>query len=564
MAVKRRKPSVDPLDAVWPSHVRVHPRYAEVGDAWAQSYTVAGYPREVRPGWFEPLIGFSEPLTLVLRCAPVDPADAVRSMSRRMIWHRGAAEADRVQGRIGRAESQVALEDAEVVRREVVRGDTRMMEVGLTLTVWGQSLEELQQNARLLESLAQGMMLAIRPLRYQQLIGIKRLLPLGEPTDKVREMDSRAWATTFPLSSRDVIHPQGQVLGMNPVSRSLVIVDRFQMASPHSITIGWSGSGKSFASKLEVLRSRYRRWKVSVVDPEGEYRWLEQVGASVWKVGVHEDVKGFPYDPFAIVAQAGSEEVDRQGDFLLRLLTRLSPELMDQYGPVIHDAVWQLAGEGRHRFSLNESVRLDMPGLLARVGHESQHARERLELLWQRWQLAVGQPATGPTVDNAWEVFDLSRLSEGMKGPVYLALTEWIMRRMGRESGRRMVVFDEAWRLLTDGQTAPYLEELFRRARKWGTALSLLSQDIGDFTRNRAAEVCLRNAPMVLLLRQHPESVAEVAQLLRLHEGEIDLISTAGPGEGLLILADDHVPLKVIASREEARLLETPTQEEPA
>ncbi|NMP22571.1 VirB4 family type IV secretion system protein [Sulfobacillus harzensis] len=554
MGLRRRwEPRRDPLDAVWPSHLALFPDYAEVGDTYARSYTVVGYPREVSPGWFEPLMGFPDPITLAISCAPVDLGEAVKSIGRRMVWHRGSVAADRAQGRIGRAEDSVALEDAETVRRQMARGDARMLEVGLTITVWGGSLEELEHNSRLLESLAQGMMVVLRRLRFQQAIGLRRLWPLGEGSDKLREMDSRAWATLFPFSSRDVVHPHGQVMGINPASRTLVIVDRFQMAAPHSITIGWSGAGKSFAAKLEAVRSRYRGIRVTIVDPEGEYRWLAERGATLWTLG---QASGFPYDPFT-VDTGGIEERERQGDFILRLLRRLSPELMETWGISIHDALWHLMSGPPGRFTPDSVTAVTLDRLIEATDKADRRAGSRLRLAGERWRAAAGPPNAA---SDRFEVFDLSRLSESIKGAVYLALTEWVMRRMGRQEGRRLVIFDEAWRLLTDHSSAPYLEELFRRARKWGTALSLLSQDIGDFTRNRAAEVCFRNAPMVLLLRQHPESLAEVAELMRLHDGEVDWIGSAGTGEGLLILDDDHLPLKVIASRQEQQWL-APTGE---
>ncbi len=544
----------DPVDIVWPSHLRILPTYAEVGSRYARSYTVVGYPRDVRPGWLEPLLGFPQPISMVFRSAPVDSGEAVRTMSRRMIWHRGSQDADRAQGRVGRAERAVALEDAEKVRLDLAKGEIRMIEVGLIITLWASDLETLENTSRLLESLAQSMLLTVRLLRYQQEIGLKRGLPLGEPSDKTREMDSRAWSTLFPFSSQDVVHPKGQVLGVNPISRNFIVADRFQLASPHSITIGWSGAGKSFAAKLEALRSRYRGWAISIVDPEGEYAMLQDVGATVWKLGGgNSSQAGFPYDPFILPMSQDIDEGARQADFLLRLLKRLSPELMTEYGGLVHDALWRILRGNRSRFIPDQSGQVDIAELLQELGVDSPRACQRLELAYQRWRSSVG---TGSRRDHGqFEVYDCSHLSDAMKGPAYLALTEWLMRRMGSEAVRRLLIFDEAWHLLNDGESAAYLEELFRRARKWGTAISLLSQDIGDFTRNRAAEVCLRNAPMTLLLRQHPESLAEVAQLMRLHEGEVRIIETAGLGEGLLVLGDDHVPIRIVASRREQLLL---------
>jgi type IV secretory pathway VirB4 component len=232
---------------------------------------------------------------------------------------------------------------------------------------------------------------------------------------------------------------------------------------------------------------------------------------------------------------------------------------MSEFRGLVQDALWRILSRPRRTFSPTLRPGLDFEELLGEVGQDNSRARERLFLARSRWTRMMGSELKESLSDD-FEVFDLHRLGDGMKGPAYLALTEWLMRRLGRDNRRRLIIFDEAWHLLNDRESAPYLEELFRRARKWNTAVALLSQDIGDFTRNRAAEVCLRNAPMVLLLRQHPESVAEVTQLLRLNEGETAIIESSGMGEGLLILADDHLPLKVIASPREEQLLTAPSQ----
>jgi hypothetical protein len=543
------------LDAVWPSHVKLFPDHVEVGMSVTRSYILAAYPREVYPGWFESLLAFSHPLAITFRSAPVDASTASQSVNRRMIWHRGAAEADRVQGRLGRAERQVALDDAERVRIELAKGDLTLLEVSLTVTLWANDVEALDRISRLFESLCHSLMCVPRVLRYQQHLGLRRGLPIGDPPETTREMDSRAWATLFPFSSRDVLHASGQVMGLNPASQSFVIVDRFLLASPHSITIGWSGAGKSFTAKLETLRSRYRGWRVSIVDPEGEYAPLSRAGAAVWKVG-QEGQHALPYDPFSLPSTA-DQEGTRRADFLIRLLHRLSPDLMRQYGPEVQDAVWRTVHARESRFSPNADRDADFTPVLDELGRHSPSARDRLELVYRRWSsvFGSGKPAWAPA-DGGIEVYDFSQLAEGLKGPAYFALTEWLMRRMDGSRERRLIIFDEAWHLLNDEQSAPYLEELFRRARKWGTALSLLSQDIGDFTRNRAAQVCLRNAPLVLLLRQHPESVAEVAEMLRLNDGEVQIIESAGQGEGLLLMGDAHIPLRVVASPAEARMVQ--------
>ncbi len=515
-----------------------------MGSRWLRSYTVVGYPRVVRPGWFEPMFSLRFPVTLVLSMAPVDNDQAVKSLNRRLVWSLGAHQAAQASGRLEAADAQTAREDAEKTRTEVARGETRLLEIGLTVTVWGRSPEELEDHCRLLESLCQSLLMVVRSLRFQQIVGLRRLGPLGAPADKVREMDSLAWGTVFPFSSREVLHERGQVMGLNPHSQSLIVVDRFRLASPHSITIGWSGGGKSYAAKLEAVRSRYRGLAVSVIDPEGEYAVLERVGAQIWRIGdVHPP--GLPFDPF-VVGPGTWEDRERQADFLVRLLTRLSPELMGDYGALVQDAIWS-AVQGSRRFASMAPVAsaITPQQFEAALAKSNPSAAARFSRAYARWQSVVG-PAP-PPVSNRFAVYDLSRLTEQMKSAVYLALGEWTLRGLDGE-GRQLVIFDEAWHLLTDSDSARYLEELFRRARKRGAAIALVTQDVSDFVRSRSAEVCLRNAPLVWLFRQHAESLHELGQLLHLHVGELERVAQAGIGEGLMIVGEDHVPFRVVAS----------------
>jgi len=294
----RRRRLPDPVDAIWPEAIKVFADRIHLGRVWTRSYVVVAYPRVVGPGWFHPLLRFGRPVTLSLYTSPLDQGEVMGQLHRRLVWNHGVQEAHRAKGALGSASEDTAIEDAHRLREGLARGDLRLLEVGLHVTLSGESEEELEESSVLFESLASSMLVVVRRLRYQQMAGIARTLPLATPPDKIREMDSQAWATLFPYSSDDIVHRHGQAWGLNQRNQSLVVVDRFQLASPHSITIGWSGAGKSFAAKLEAMRIRYRDIAVTVVDPEGEYGVLDRVGAHVWKVGQEGRV---PFDPFQLV-----------------------------------------------------------------------------------------------------------------------------------------------------------------------------------------------------------------------------------------------------------------------
>lgn len=534
-------PAAD-LDLLYPDAVRVHAGELEVGTRWFRGFVAIGYPRQVTPGWLLPLLEFPRPLVLALYTQPLPPGTAMADLNRRLTWQRGSEAANQRLGRLTNPHQETAIEDAERLRRALARGDTRMLEVGLYLGLWAESREELERATELLEGITQSMLLVIRRLRFQQLAGFRRLLPLGD-VGRGREMDSQAWSTLFPLASQDLADPEGQIWGINPATRSLLVVDRFRYPSPHSVTIGWSGAGKSYWAKLDAIRSRFRGWEVAVVDPEGEYRSLAKMGATVVTVG--ESQNGLDFDPFSL-----EEEWEWQVDFIGRLCRRLVRGFDERHERAWVRAAWRILALEDTPYRPCETARF--PAVQAELAERDAEAAELMAVAQAKWRRLVGARALGGTPPFA--VYDLHAVPPGDRGAVYLALAEMLARQTQR-GRRRLVIFDEAWHLLNQPETAPYLEELFRRARKWNTALSLLTQDFGDFVRSAAAEVCLRNAPLVVLLRQHAEGLAQLAAALKLHEGELEYLHAAGPGEGILVAGDQHVRLKVWAAPGEARIV---------
>lgn len=548
--LKRRRRVIKAVDVIWPDFIEVGARQLKVGNRWTRSFMVIGYPRQVHPGWFDALLRFPYPLTIAFYQGPLPPQVVLRSMRRHLLWSRGLDRATKAQGQLADPAMETAIEDAERIRQKLARGDARILETNLTMTLWASSLEELNDATAMAQNLCESMLMVIRPLHFQHLQGLKWTLPLGEQPTSVREMESDTWATLFPLVSEEIVHPHGTLWGINSHNHSLVLVNRFLMPSPHSITIAWSGAGKSYAAKLEAIRSRYHALPVYIVDPEGEYAALKSVGADVWSVGGGIECR-FPYDPLRMALD--TEDWEHDSDFLIRFLSRLIPDFDHRLKMTLPPILWShWKQQVSHHWNIEPRV-LDVGDILQEVQLRDKELAAQLEMVIVRWRTLMGPGAQG-TSNPHFQVFDLSHLTAAMKSAAYLAISEWLTRGTSR-GHRRLIIFDEAWHLLTDDESARYLESLFRRARKWGTALSLITQDINDFVRSRAAEVCLRNAPIVMLLKQHPESMNQLAEYLRLHEGEVERISQAGVGEGLLMVGEEHVPLRIVAAPVEDRLL---------
>lgn len=537
-AIRRRVAT----DLLWPASVEIRPRELIVDERWLRVYRAVGFPRQVTPGWLLPLLEFPRPHSLAFFAEPIDAREVVAQMSRRLVRQQGSEAARRALGHLADPVVAAALEDTERLREEVARGDARMIGVGLWVSLYGESPADLEESSDLLLNLAEGMMLVFRLLTFEQQLGYRVTSAFGIWPPALREMDTAAWATTFPLASAEVFHPRGQIWGESPDRSRFLVIDRFRMPSPHSVVLGWSGSGKSYFAKLEAIRSRYRGLAVAIIDPEGEYRILAEAGAEILPLGTSGAELGF--DPFRFDA-ADREGLDGQVEFMNRLLARLV-EGWDtpQQGELLREAyrIWDRPG----RPSASDWREL--------ASGVSPPTAALMETASARWQTLTGGGGSRASDLGRFVVFDLSRVGDGLKSAVYLVLAE-MLARSTEEGFRRLVIIDEAWYLLNDGETAAYLETLFRRARKWGTALSLLTQDFGDFVRNRAAEVCLRNAPLLVLLRQHAESLNQLAEALHLSASELERVGASGVGEGLALVGEDRVPFQVWATSRETELL---------
>lgn len=540
-------------DLLWPDVLRATPTEVQLGSHYIRVFAVVGFPRQVQPGWFQPLLEFPWPMTMVVFTGPVTDTAVIGEMNRRLTWQQGSQAANARLGRLMDPSQETAIEDAQRLRREVVQGSTKMLDVGLYLSIWTRSRSELDEASAMLEGLATGMLLVIRMLRYQQVQGLALVLPLGRLPLGTREMDSQAWGTLFPLATQDIMHAHGQIWGTHAANQSLVIIDRFQFPSPHSVTIGWSGAGKSYGAKLEALRSRYRGIKVAIIDPEGEYRILARAGATIQTLG--DGKHRLPFDPFDIETVA-AEELERQIDFMNRLTARLVPGWTVSHQSALGRSIWRIQQQGTVEVHPGHPQTLSWDRVTSEMAKDHHEGAELLQMARHQWQRLAGGAATetDTVIFPDFAVYDLSQVSPRYLGACYLALAEMLSRQTHQQH-RRLVIIDEAWHLLSDAETAGYLEELFRRARKWGTALSLITQDFGDFVRNQSAAICLRNAPLVLLLRQHSDSLNALAAELHLHAGELDRISTAAIGEGLLLAGDDHLPIRIWAAPKESELL---------
>lgn len=290
--------------ALAPDALTVGARHLEVGGEHLASFAITGFPREVHPGWLQPLLTYPGRIDVSLHVEPVDPVTAARRLKRQLAKLESGRRYTEDKGRLADPHVEAATEDAYDLSARVARGEGRLFRLGLYLTVHANNREELGNEVAAVRALAASLLLDAKPTSYRSLQGWVTCLPLGPDRIRMRRtFDTSALSAAFPFTSPDlppadptsVAAPSGVLYGYNTASQGLVHWDRFALDNHNSVILGRSGAGKSYLVKLELLRSLYRGIEIHVIDPEDEYARLTHAVGGTY---VHLGAEGVRLNPF--------------------------------------------------------------------------------------------------------------------------------------------------------------------------------------------------------------------------------------------------------------------------
>src|SRR6266536_361126 len=278
-----------------PDCVEVGARRLQLGDGYAATFAVTGYPATVGGVFLETIFSWPGRMDVAIHIDPI-PADVASGKLRRQrAKFESSRRIDADKGRLGDPQVDAAAEDAADLADRVARGAAKLFRTGVYVTVHAASEDALVEACAQVRAAAAAMLLDLQPVTWRHLQGWTTTLPLGvDAVRMTRVLDTTALAAAFPFASPDLPAPLpgdppplgGVLYGVNVASPGVVMWDRWAQDNHNSVILARSGAGKSVQIKLEVLRSMYHGVQVAVVDPEDEYVLLAQrVGGTVVQLG---------------------------------------------------------------------------------------------------------------------------------------------------------------------------------------------------------------------------------------------------------------------------------------
>lgn len=558
-------------DLIAPSAMEIQYNKLRIGGMFAKSFFVFSYPRYIETNWLAPIINFDATLDIAQFIYPIDSASIMKVLKKKVAQMESTKRIQEEKGIVRDPALETALEDAESLRTEIQRGQERFFQFALYFTIYSNDEKELEKISKQLESLLGGKLILTKQADLRAEHAFNSCLPIClDELEVQRNMNTSPLSSTFPFSSTDLTSSEGILYGLNRHNDSLIIFDRFSLENANSVVFAKSGAGKSYAVKLEVLRSMMMDTDVIIIDPENEYQALaETVGGSYLRVSLNADRRINPFD----LPKPISGEVNQPGDILRSAIINLSgllklmlggmtPEeegmvdkaLLDTYN--LKGITMEQTDPGTHEPPTMEDLYDVLDGM-----EGAKNLAQRLQKFTSGTYAGIFNKQTNVDLSNQLVVFSIRDLEDQLRPIAMYIILNYIWNQVRSSLKRRMLIIDEAWSLMQFEDSAKFLFGLVKRARKYYLGITTITQDVEDFLKSSYGKPIITNSSIQLLLKQSPSAIELLTQIFNLTQGEKYLLLNSGVGQGLFFAGLKHVAIQIIASYTEDKLVTTNPQE---
>lgn len=447
---------------------------------------------------------------------------------------------------------------------DLQNNNQRMFQGAVIVFTSAKSLEELDNNVAKLKGIALSNSCELMPLACEQESGLNATLPFAKMDIPIRRcLTTAAQAIFIPFTTQELFQQQGFYYGLNSLSKNLLFFSRKSLKNPAGFVLGTPGSGKSFATKRELINILLdsKDDEILVIDPESEYGFLCQAfGGSVVKLSMDTDTYFNPLD--ITLDYSGGDDEDLSNSNPLKFKTEFIFSFLDVI--VTKESGMGLSGAERTLVDLTlretyksyfKNPNAPMPTLvdfyseLKKVkAPEFQTEKENLLKvlgLYVTGSFNLFSHNTNIDVNNKFVVYDIKDLGDQIKTLGMLVVLDQIWNRVtsNRKLGRKTwIVIDEAHLLFANEFSASFLSSLWKRARKYGGICTGITQNVEDLLESDKARKMLYNSEFIMMLNQFANERKALGELLAISPAQLGFVTNSPPGQGLLFAGKAAVP----------------------
>lgn len=549
-------------DIIAPSALKITPRELNLGEKILRSFFVISYPRFLSEGWFSPIINMDKVFDVSIFVHPIETSKVLRQFQKKVAEVQSQIHTREEKGLVRDPMLDVAYQDLENLRDQLQQAQERLFDVGLYITIYGDSENELDKVESEIKSILESKLIYVKPALFQQEQGFKSTLPLGNDDLMVHsKLNSSPLSSLFPFTSFDLTSDKGILYGINRHNSSLVLFDRFSLENYNSIMFAKSGAGKSYATKLEILRSLMFDTDVICLDPENEYEYMaEAVGGRYFKISLNSEHHINPFDlPIPGPDESAANVLRSNIINLVGLFRLMMGGLTAEEDAIIDRAITEtyalkdITADSDFR-NVEPPLMSDFEMVLSGMEGGESLAQRLTKYTKGTWAGFINRP-TNVDINRKFVVFSLRDMEDELKPIAMYIVTHYIWNAVRKELKKRLLVIDEAWWMMKSDDTASFLMGLVKRGRKYYLGVATITQDVGDFMKSPYGLPIITNSSIQILLKQSPTIIDNLQEVFNLTDEEKYLLLESDIGEGIFFAGLKHVAIKIIASYTEDQII---------
>ncbi|MCU0660120.1 MAG: DUF87 domain-containing protein [Candidatus Pacebacteria bacterium] len=549
-------------DIIAPSALKIESKSLNLGEKITRTFFVISYPRFLTDNWFSPIINLDKIFDVSIFIHPIDSQKLLRDFQKKVAEVQSQINTREAKGLVRDPMLDTAYRDLEALRDNLQQAQERVFEVGLYITVYADNENELFKVENEIKTILESRLIYLKPALFQQEEGFKSVLPIGNDLLSVHQkLNTEPLSSIFPFVSFDLTSDNGILYGVNRHNASLVIFDRFSLENYNSIIFAKSGAGKSYATKLEIIRTLMFDTDVIVIDPEREYEYLaEAVGGRYFNIALSSDHHINPFDLPIPREDETTADVLRSNTINLVGLFRimlggLTPEedaLIDRAITETY-AIKDITADS-DLSDIEPPLLSDFELVLAGMEGSEKVLQRLTKYTKGSWSTFINRPSN-VDINKKFVVFSVRDMEDELKPVAMYIVTHFIWNEVRKSIKKRLLVVDEAWWMMKSEDTASFLYSIAKRGRKYYLGLCTITQDVGDFMRSPYGVPIVTNSSLQLLLKQSPSSIDLLQKTFNLTDEEKYLLLESAVGEGIFFAGLKHVAIKIIASYTEDQII---------
>lgn len=553
-------------DIISPSSMRIEENYIKLGRRFVRVLKVNELPNQLSDNFIKNItdVNFNCITTINYQLIPPKEAAVLVSTNMGLIREekRNAIQSNQKQGIYDESSIPVRILDREAeakdLRDRITKEDERLFRTSITVIVYANTMEELEANTNVMLTEYKKLGVDINIYKSQQEEGFNSTIPLAyNQIIKKRTLTSSSAAILLPFSTLEVNDENGINYSCNKESKNLIVFDRMKCSNFNGFVLGTPGSGKSFTSKIEMLNVFLKSDSdIIVIDPENEYGSLANIlGGTIINIAPGNNVHINPLDITTDYELSGNREdnpISAKADFIIKLMESIvNPMILGPIEKSIIDECVKLlympfvdkkTGILHHIPSNKMPTLTDLQKILSQ---NSKPEAQALALSLAKYSKSGLSNTfgfqTNIEVNNRFVVYQIRDIGDDLKPIAMLTILDhiWDKTVQNRSLGKNTWFYvDEIYLLFQQEYSATFLNQLFRRARKYGGVPTGITQNVTPLLESPTARDMLQNCECIQILKQNGPDRDRLRDLLNLSDEQLSVITNSQKGQGLFYMGN--------------------------